>query len=342
MEEGRACVAYYNSDTPARAARLFKIVTLVASRRPGERLGREQLAEACECTSKTIQRDIQCLQDAHIPIEYDTVGRTYTLCDRGWTYPLVQMTATDAMALALARRYLTDSPSPLPFRKEIADALRKATSGLTPALRSLLESTSHGLSDRGGTARDYSRAPLGLLLESISAHETVEMTYDSRSSHTCERRIIDPYRLDRRDGRYFDLQAWCHRREEVRTFALDRISDVRKTGERFVPRTWDESDEGVVGGLRGGDPVSVEVRFHPQVTAYAKERRWGFRAEWEGREDGSLVMRGTVRGVEGIVRELLGWQRYVEVLGGPELRTRMAEEVRAMAALYEEQPMVAA
>jgi predicted DNA-binding transcriptional regulator YafY len=58
--------AYYNSDAPARAARLFKIATLVASRRPGERIGREQLAAACDCTAKTIQRDIQCLQAASL------------------------------------------------------------------------------------------------------------------------------------------------------------------------------------------------------------------------------------------------------------------------------------
>ncbi|MBW3624682.1 MAG: WYL domain-containing protein [Armatimonadetes bacterium] len=327
-------MAYYNSDAPARAARLFKIVTLVASRRPGERVGREQLADACACTSKTIQRDIQCLQDAHIPLDYDPAARTYLLSERGWNYPLVQMTATDAMALALARGFLTDSPSALPFRNEIADALQKATSGLTPALRALLESVSMGLTDRGSAARDYSHAPLGLLLEAVSLHETVEMTYDSRSSHTRERRRVDPYRLDRRDGRYYDLQAWCHKRREVRTFALDRISDVEKTGERFDPRPWDESDEGVIGGLRGGEPVRVEVRFHPQVAAYARERRWGFRAEFDEGEDGTLVMRGEVRGVEGIVRELLGWQRYAEVLGGPELRARMAEEVKAMAALY--------
>jgi hypothetical protein len=72
------------------------------------------------------------------------------------------------------------------------------------------------------------------------------------------------------------------------------------------------------------------------VAAYARERRWGFRAEFTEEDDGALLMWGTVRGVEGIVRELLGWQRYVEVLGGPELRTRIAEEVSAMTAIYTE------
>ncbi|HZO89350.1 MAG TPA: WYL domain-containing protein [Chthonomonadaceae bacterium] len=327
---------YYNSDAAARAARLFQIVTLVASRRPGERIGREQLAEACECTIKTIQRDIRCLQEAQVPLEYDVLARTYTLPVRGWAYPVVKMTATDAMALAIARGLLVNTPSALPFASEIATALEKVTAGLTPALRALLEAASRALTEHGGTARDYSHAPVGRLLEAIALRQTVEMLYESRSSHTTERRAVDPYRLDRRDGRYFELQAWCHRRQQVRTFALDRISDVRLTGQVFTPHPWDESDEGVVSGLRGGALIPVEVRFDARVAAYARERRWGFTPTFENQEDGSVILRGVARGTDGILQELLAWKRFAQVLGGPELRAAMQQEIRAMVALYEE------
>jgi predicted DNA-binding transcriptional regulator YafY len=326
--------AYYNSDAPARAARLFKIVTLVASRRSGERMGRETLAEACECTVKTIQRDIQCLQEADIPLEWDPNLRSYALPDRGWKFPLVQMTPTDVMALAIARGLLLNTAGPLPYTPEIAAAIEKVTAGLTPTLRSLLEAASHSLTEQGGMARDYSRAPMGLLLEAISRRETLEMKYESRSSRTCEYRKVDPYRLDRRDGRYFELHAWCHRRQQVRTFALDRISEAKKTGETFVVRPWDEALEGVVGGIRSGPMVLVEIRFDAIVATYAKERRWPFKAAFEEKDDGAVIMRGEVRGVEGIARELLTWQRHAEALGGPELRARMAEEALAISALY--------
>jgi predicted DNA-binding transcriptional regulator YafY len=328
--------AYYNSDAPARAARLFKIVTLIASRRSGERLGREKLAEACDCTIKTIQRDLQCLVAADIPIEWDANLRSYALPNRGWKFPLAQMTPTDVMALAIARGLLLNTAGVLPYAPEIAAAIEKVTAGLTPMLRSLLESASHSLVERDGMARDYSRAPLGALLEAMSMRETIEMKYESRSGGTNEFRKVDPYRLDRRDGRYFELHAWCHKRNSVRTFALDRITEVRKTGETFEARPWEEELEGVVGGIRGGPFVSIEIRFDPVVASYARERLWPFKASFEEMGDGSLVMRGAVRGVEGIARELLTWQRHAEALGGPELRERMAEEARALAALYAE------
>ena len=51
--------------------------------------------------------------------------------------------------------------------------------------------------------------PMDILLEGITQHRTLEMLYDSRSSGTWERRRIDPYHLNLRDGRYFELHAWC-------------------------------------------------------------------------------------------------------------------------------------
>jgi predicted DNA-binding transcriptional regulator YafY len=45
-------------------------------------------------------------------------------------------------------------------------------------------------------------------------------------------------------------------------------------------------------------------------------------------------MVGTVRGLKDIQRELLSWGRHVEVIAPPELRRSMAEEARAMAAVY--------
>jgi predicted DNA-binding transcriptional regulator YafY len=145
---------------------------------------------------------------------------------------------------------------------------------------------------------------------------------------------VDPYRLDRRDGRYLEMQAWCHENRMVRTFALNRVLEARVTEETFAVREWNASDEGVVGGLRGGPLVGLEVCFDAVVAPFARERQWPFKATFEEGAGGSLILRGQVHGMDGIVRELLSWRHHVRVLGGPELRARMVEEVRALAALY--------
>jgi predicted DNA-binding transcriptional regulator YafY len=45
-------------------------------------------------------------------------------------------------------------------------------------------------------------------------------------------------------------------------------------------------------------------------------------------------MTATVRGLADIRRELLSWGRHAKVIDPPELRQAMAEEARAMAAVY--------
>lgn len=48
--------------------------------------------------------------------------------------------------------------------------------------------------------------------------------------------------------------------------------------------------------------------------------------------NGALLLTGTTQGMEGLLVELLRWRRHAHVVGGPELRARMTEEIRAMAA----------
>jgi predicted DNA-binding transcriptional regulator YafY len=321
-----------DTDPVARVLRLFTILQLVTSRRAGHPLGRPALADACECSIKSVGRAIGMLKAAHIPLEYDAKERAYTLPDKGWTLTTSALTASNVLALTLACSLQADESTP--FAAETRIALEKITVGMPPALRQLLEQTAQTLRMSGSMARDYSRAPLELLLLASARRQTVEMLYDSRNSGRCDRRLVDPYLVEMRDGRYWEMQAWCHRDERVKTFALDRVMEARTNGARFEERPWDRSSRGVVGGWRDGAWIEVAVRFDATVAPWARDRKWPFEATLTDEPDGGLILRGQVRGLHGIVRELLTWRRHAVILGGPELRSRMAEEVRAMAALY--------
>ena len=323
------------SDPLARALRYFKILLTIANRPDGKCLGREHLAAACGCDIKTIGRDLRSLKTSGIFVEYDRVERTYVLPDKGVSVLAATLTHTEVMALALVRGLLASSPH-FPMASEVESAIETVTAGLPPGFRRTLDAAAQALNAVQPAVRDYSQAPVQPLLMAHRTLETVEILYNSRSSGKCERRLVDPYRLDQREGRYLEIQAWCHNNKTVRTFALDRVLDVRQTGRNFVMRAWDDSDAGVVGGLRGGKLVNIEIRFDPVVAPFARDRRWPFAAVFTEPDppDGSVVLQGQTQGVEGIVRELLSWRRHVTVLGGPELRTRMIEEIHAIAALY--------
>lgn len=322
------------SNPLTRALRMFTILTLVAARRPGRPVGREQLMEACHCCAKTIDRDLRLLNEGQIPISYDANERSYVLPDKGWSLTARTLTHTDSATLAVALALLGQAPEAVPLAEQISQTLDKVSLGLPPELRDRMRASVSLLHRSGSSARDYSRAPLLLLLNAARRQETVEILYDSRRSGTCENRRVDPCRLDDREGRYWEMQAWCHRDARVKTFALDRVLEARLTGDRFAPHTWDDSDVGVFGGLRGSEWIEADVHFDAIVAPYARDRIWPMPVTFEEGPEGSIRMRGRVRGVDGLVRELLSWRRHVVVLGGPELRRRMEEEVQAMAILY--------
>lgn len=323
-----------SSDALTRAVRLFQIVTLIRSHTPGRPLGRPELAKACRCSTKAIGRDISLLQRELVPIEYDKSTRAYTLPAKGWAYPVVLLTPEDVLALALARGLL-GAPG-VPHREAINAALDKATVGLPPALKALLDQAAGALR-LAHLPRDYAAAPLGPLAQAASARRSVWIDYDSYQSGRAWRQV-DPYALEAREGVYWELHGWCHNNHALRTFALDRLHGVRVLDETFTLRTveWAHfcQETATVGGLRGGQEIEVRVHFAPPVRRYVRAKQWPSTLAAHDQADGSVLLTGTVRGVEGMTNEILYWRRHAHVLGGPELRAAMAEEVRHLTALY--------
>lgn len=177
------------------------------------------------------------------------------------------------------------------------------------------------------------------LMAAASAGRTVEVDYRSRSREERAWRRVDPYVVEAREGRFWEMHGWCHRNGAIRTFALDQVFGLRETGEGFSAREAEwaafAAVKGVVGGVRGGAAVSVDVLFLPPVAGYARDHRWPEGLALSAGDAGTARLTGMAQGVNGLLAELLRWRRFCRVDGGPELRARMAEEVWAMAAFYE-------
>ncbi len=326
-----------SSDALLRVARLFKIITLVRSHASALPLGRATLAEACQCTERTITRDLDLLAEAHIPITFDRARRAYTLPEKSkWVFPIAELTPEDALALALMRA--VTAKGGMPQHGAVLSTLDKLTGFLPPALRLLFTEAAEGL-DGGRLVRDYSDVPMDVLRLAAQARETVEIEYQSLQSGERAWRRVDPYQVAARDGQFWELHGWCHRRQEVRTFALDGVMGVRGTGEAFTLREQEwaafTSALGIVGGLRGGAQVVVRVTFDPHVAPYALRRTWPDGLAAERQQDGTALLTGTAQGTAGLLVELLRWRRHAHVEGGPELLAAMRAEVQAMSALYE-------
>ncbi|MFC4946971.1 helix-turn-helix transcriptional regulator [Pseudonocardia sp. GCM10023141] len=77
-------------------------------------------------------------------------------------------------------------------------------------------------------------ARLSLVGTASQQHERLAFGHRSRDGSTSQRRV-EPYRQVLVRRRWY-LLAWDLDRGQWRTFRLDRLADVRSTGERFAPR----------------------------------------------------------------------------------------------------------
>ena len=123
------------------------------------------------------------------------------------------------------------------------------------------------------------------------------------------------------------LVGWDETKGGLRTFKIERITDVALT-----PRTFDPPEPGLgeQALMRAWDIIAdqpatdVVLRFAPTVAVRVGETRWHPSQVLEPQPDGSLVFRVTVAGTIEIRLWILSWGDEVEVLAPTALRDDVA------------------
>lgn len=169
----------------------------------------------------------------------------------------------------------------------------------------------------------------GQLSEAIEAGERLRLTYDSESRAERTVREVDPVEISTRGG-FAYLEAFSLQPEGWRTFRLDRIVDVQRTGEPAV----DHPDRPAPAAdwaqaLAAADRVRLRL---------APSARW--LAEYHVVEDlsegpdGSLDATFAIGDPHWLTRLLLQWGAQVQVLEPADTELPAAEAAEAALAAY--------
>ncbi len=319
-------------DRLRRISRLLRILGLLQS---GRRYGLADLASECACSTKTIQRDLSYWGDIDVHIDYDPARKTYTVCG-DLPFKILDLHLFEATSLALAQAAVASAQG-LSLQRSIDSAFRKIRDLVPRDVAESLEGCRASLMNADGAKRDYSRAPLLKIVDAARRRLTLTVDYESRSSGR-RRRNIEPYRIAFVDG-FWIVIARDPERGEVRNFALDRIhsADSAIPEKPFrIPADWDIAEymAGSVGVLRG-ERTEIALSFDGESAPWVSGRRWRFpHSLGEPAADGSVILTGTVAGLDEITREVLSWGRHITVLAPDALRERVASEAKAIAAKY--------
>jgi proteasome accessory factor C len=160
-----------------------------------------------------------------------------------------RFSAREAAALIAGLQYLSALP-------ENADRA---------AIASLMDKLSRGASaepSQMAVEASDSDETLALIKESVSRGVQLDFDYLNSLGHS-ERRHVDPLRVESVDADWY-LRGWCHTREAVRTFRLDRMSSPALTE---LPVTHGARDVTLPDVLFEGSPDDLLVTIDVAAAA---------------------------------------------------------------------------
>ncbi|HEV2474278.1 MAG TPA: YafY family protein [Chthonomonadales bacterium] len=192
--------------------------------------GRE-LADRLEVDLRTVQRYIVRLKDLKIPVESSRgVGGSYRLRP-GYRLPPLLLTNEEAFALSLGLRALRQVGLSA-FAPETESALAKLGRVLPAALRESIQTVEDVVAiEPGPWVVTTSVETLIRAATAIRECKRVRFAYESHGG-AASRRQIEPYAVMHTDGRWY-LIGYCLQRRALRTFRLDRVSDLSLSAGGF-------------------------------------------------------------------------------------------------------------
>jgi predicted DNA-binding transcriptional regulator YafY len=226
-----------------RTDRLYALVEELRAVAPRPRSAR-RLAQHFEVSIRTIERDLAALQQAGVPIwATPGPGGGYAL-DPAWTLPPLNVSSSEAAAIALALA----ASGPIPFGDAARSALRKVTAAMSTTDRAGARALLERIRLLQGEGLAVSPA-LRVVERALLAQRVVRLDYQDKHGGVTQGRMVEPLGFVL-GAQHTYLHGWCRLRNGPRAFRLDRIRHVAVTAEPVRDRQGAELDCDLPPGSR--------------------------------------------------------------------------------------------
>jgi proteasome accessory factor B len=161
------------------------------------------------------------------------------------------------------------------------------------------------------------------------------MRYHSVSSARVKDYVIHPYRLAFAQGGLY-LLAFVPDYEDVRTFAVERISAVSLEKQTFTPPKQPVGEDVFANslGVNTGPAERVEIEFDARVAPYVRARVWHASQQISDVDEGGLRLTMSVCHDWALRSWLLSWGAFARVLSPPALAADIKSDLQSAAARY--------
>jgi proteasome accessory factor C len=318
---------------PDPTGRINRLLSLIPYVLKHQGVTLDELSEVFEISQEQLLKDLQliflCGQPDYTPADLIEVDidddRVYISMADYFARPL-RFTPAELSGLYLACSALVKL-SGLPSSSALMSAMGKIRDalGVTPISQDDI--------DKSVEIQTLApeRAVLGELSRSLDRRRVVEMEYYTYGRDDLTRRRVHPLSLQFGMGHWY-LRAWDGRSGEVRVFRVDRIKDLKTTGETFEPPPEEEEEKTPSPfSVTESGGTEVHLRFSPALARWAKEQQIFSEAKEEG---DYLVCTLHADALTWLERELLQYGTEVEILSPPELKERLRHRVQNLLSIY--------
>lgn len=260
----------------SRTERIYRIARLLSDKRV---VSRDLLLDDLEVSHATLKRDLEYMRDRlSAPIEWDRDSGGYRIGPDGgggvWQLPGLWFTPSEIIAL-LTMRQLLDSLGPGLISRQIEPVLAR--------MRLLVEGETVGVDVfekriciRRPGAHIYEPEHFMPVAAAVMKRQRLLIRHYSKLRDETLQREISPQRLTHyRENWYVD--AWCHLRDELRSFSLSALRDVKvlaKDAREVVEGELAAVLDSGYGIFSGPTPEWAELVFSSERAKWVSQEVW--------------------------------------------------------------------
>ena len=296
--------------------RLIGILSVLLQR---EKVTAPELAEHFEVSRRTIQRDIESLCRAGIPISTTQgTGGGISIME-GYRVNRTILTAPEMQAILAGLRSL-DSVSGTRRYAQLMEKLSSGTGRLVPG-------DAHILIDLSSWYKSSLSPKIEEIQAAIQQHHTIHFSYFSPKGESV--RTVEPYYLVFHWSTWY-VWGWCQAREDFRLFKLNRMTELT-TSAPFDPRP---------APLPSLEPERIFPAKYQVTVLFEPACRWRLVEEYgvdsfTVEPDGKLRLTWGFRDGNSVIPWILTFGTGAELIEPTELREQLGTLTETLARRYE-------
>lgn len=314
-----------NRELTGRLQRWLHLLTDVRAGRAGTT---SEMARRYGVTSRTINKDIQELTAAGIPLYYDRSQHRYAFPGNIYMPP-VTLDLPEFCVVQLLLTALQDNAGLGNLREKLErlypGCLRPNTQDTPIAVRvtqSIVDST-----------------VIQTIHEAIARKMKLKFTYSMPGNPKPFRIYVDPHGICFVRHAWY-IAAWYPPHERIQFYRINRMTEPEILDKPFTPQSGFDL-EAILADAWSifylAEPQHVVVRFSARVAPYIQEVDWHHSQKISENFDGSITFEVDVSDIREIRFWALQYGADAEIISPPELRESMIREITGMAAVYHQQ-----